>query len=87
MRHARGIATGFPVFVGNIKPEINNNERNIRAGFTSAVKPSYNGEGIPVQGGINIVIVGAVTAPAASAYFDEPLSKAAVLSIVDPFIV
>ncbi len=87
MRRARGIATGSGAYVGDIKPWINNAESNIGAGFGAAVQPSYNGEEITVQGGVNIVSVGGVTATAASASFDEPLSRPAVLAIVDPFIV
>jgi hypothetical protein len=87
MRRARGILTGSPAYVGDIKPWINNAESNIGAGFAAAVQPSYNGEEVTVQGGVNIVTVGGVSATAASACFDEPLSRNAVLSIVDPFIV
>ncbi len=87
MRRARGLATGSPAYVGDIKPWINLNESNIGAGFQAAVQPSYNGEELTVQNGINIAQVGGVSNVAASASFDEPLSRAAVLMIVDPFIV
>ena len=88
MRRARATAPGAitAAYVGNIKPWINNNESNIGAGFESRVQPSYNGEEITVQGGINIATVGGVSTTAASACFDEPLSRTAVLSIVSPFI-
>ncbi len=89
MRRVRATAPGAitAAYVGSIKPWINNAESNIGAGFAAAVQPSYNGEEVTVQGGINIVTVGGVSATAASACFDEPLSRAAVLAIVDPFIV
>lgn len=87
IRRARGQATGSGAYVGDIKPWINLNESNIGAGFQAAVQPSYNGEEIVVQNGINIAQVGGVSNIAASASFDEPLSRAAVLTIVDPFIV
>jgi len=89
MRRARATAPGAiaAAYVGNIKPWINNAESNIGGPFAAPVQPSYNGEEITVQGGINIVTVASVTATAASASFDEPLSRAAVLAIVDPFIV
>jgi hypothetical protein len=83
----REIAKGSPACVGNIKTCTNNNESNIGAEFTAAIKPSYDGDEFTVQRGINIVTVGAVTATATNACFDEPLSRAAVLSIVDSFIV
>ena len=51
------------------------------------VQPSYNGEEITTQNGINIATVAGISTTAASASFDEPLSRPAVLAIVDPFIV
>ena len=53
------------------------------------VQPSYNGEELTTQAGINIVGINgfAITAEDASEAFDEPLSKAQVLAIVDPFII
>ena len=87
MRRARGIATGSPAYVGDIKPWIVQNQSNIGAGFTAAVQPSYNGEELINQGGINIATTGGVSTDAASACFDEPLTQAQVLAIVDPFIV
>ena len=89
MRRERSTAPGAitAAYVGSIKPWINNAESNIGAGFAAAVQPSYNGEEITVQGPINIATVGGVSTTAASACFDEPLSRAAVLAIVDPFIV
>ncbi len=89
MRRARATAPGAitAAYVGDIKPWINNAESNIGAGFAAAVQPSYNGEEVTTQNGVNIVTVAGVTATAASASFDEPLSRPAVLAIVDPFIV
>ena len=89
MRRARATAAGAitAAYVGDIKPWINLNESNIGAGFQAAVQPSYNGEEIITQNGINIATTGGVSNIAASASFDEPLSRAAVLAIVDPFIV
>jgi hypothetical protein len=87
MRRARGIATGSPAYVGDIKPWIVQNQSNIGAGFTAAVQASYNGEELASQGGINIAATGGVSADAATASFDEPLTQAQVLAIVDPFIV
>lgn len=53
------------------------------------VQPSYNGEELTTQAGINVVGINgfAITAEDASEAFDEPLTKAQVLAIVDPFIV
>ncbi len=53
------------------------------------VQPSYNGEEQTTQAGINVVGINgfAITAEDASEAFDEPLTKAQVLAIVDPFIV
>jgi len=53
------------------------------------VQPSYNGEELTTQAGINIVGINgfAITAEDASEAFDEPLTKAQVLAIVDPFII
>jgi hypothetical protein len=53
------------------------------------VQPSYNGEELTTQAGINIVGINGfdISAEDASEAFDEPLTKAQVLAIVDPFIV
>ena len=55
----------------------------------AAIQPSYNGEELTTQAGVNIVGLGGAfnTAAAASEGFDEPLTSAQVLAIVDPFIV
>ncbi len=56
---------------------------------TPLVQPSYNGEELTTQAGVNVVGINgfAITAEDASEAFDEPLTKAQVLAIVDPFIV
>lgn len=53
------------------------------------VQPSYNGEELTTQAGVNVVGINgfAITAEDASEAFDEPLTKQQVLQIVDPFIV
>ena len=56
----------------------------------AAINPSYAGEELTTQAGVNIIGVGGnsfIDAKAASESFDEPLTKAQVLAIVDPFIV
>ena len=55
----------------------------------AAINPSYAGEELTTQAGVNIVGLGGAfnTAAAASEAFDEPLTMAQVLTIVDPFIV
>ena len=55
----------------------------------AAIQPSYNGEELTTQAGVNIIGLGGAynTAAAASEAFDEPLTAAQVLTIVDPFIV
>lgn len=53
------------------------------------VQPSYNGEELTTQAGVNIVGINGfdITAEDASEAFDEPLTKMQVLAIVDPFII
>lgn len=77
MRRASGI---------NLKPWITGNSSAINS---SAVQASYDGEENGTQAGINITGINgeAIDADTASEAFDEPLTKAQVLSIVDPFIV
>ncbi|WP_341836709.1 ferritin-like domain-containing protein [Chitinophaga pollutisoli] len=69
-----------------IKPWITGKDT---AGIGDAVQASYNGEDLTTQAEINIIGINGtgVSAAAASEAFDEPLDKAAVLAIVDPFIV
>ncbi|MBA2501072.1 MAG: ferritin-like domain-containing protein [Chitinophagaceae bacterium] len=74
---------------GNIQPWIIGKMSNIEAGAANAaIQPSYDGEEITTQATVDIVGIGgtAVTAEDASGAFDEPLTKAQVLAIVDPFI-
>ena len=51
------------------------------------VQPSYNGEQLTTQAGINIVNINgqSISAEAASESFDEPLTKEQVIAIVTPF--
>ncbi len=91
-RHAAQVrsirkANGGLVPVGiNVKPWITLNQSGIAS---AAVQPSYDGEENTSQAGIQIVNINgqSVTANAASEAFDEPLTKAQILAIVDPFIV
>ena len=68
-----------------IKPWITNNS----TGGITGVSASYAGEEVTTQAGFGIVNINGTTisAAAASEAFDEPLTMAAVLAIVDPFIV
>lgn len=50
-------------------------------------QPTYDGEGNTSQLGVSLAGIGGTPASAASEAFDEPLTKAQVLAIVDPFIV
>jgi hypothetical protein len=55
----------------------------------AAIDPSFAGEELTTQATVNIVGIGGnsfIDAKAASEAFDEPLTKAAVLAIVAPFI-
>jgi hypothetical protein len=82
MRKARSSA----FVVGDVKPWIEGNQSNIAS---PAVQPSYNGENVTTQANVAITNINgqAIDADAASASFDEPLTKEEVLAIVDPFIV
>lgn len=91
-RHASHIrqmrrANGGLVPAGvTVKPWITLNQSGIAS---AAVQPSYDGEEVTVQANVQITGIGgtSVSAAAASESFDEPLTKAQVLTIVDPFIV
>jgi hypothetical protein len=91
-RHAAHIrqmrkANGGLVPAGvNVKPWITLKQSGID---TTAVQASYDGEEITNQATIEIVNINSqvISASAASEAFDEPLTKAQVLAIVDPFIV
>jgi len=68
-----------------LKPWITGKE----SGIGAAVQASYDGEEITNQATIEIVNINGkeISASAASEAFDEPLTMAQVLAIVDPFIV
>ncbi|RYY60167.1 MAG: ferritin-like domain-containing protein [Chitinophagaceae bacterium] len=90
-RHASHIrqmrkANGGLVPAGvNVKPWITLKQSGID---TTAVQASYDGEETTMQATVQITgIASGITAEAASEAFDEPLTKEAVLAIVDPFIV
>jgi hypothetical protein len=90
MRRARGTATAnTALHSGSIKPWINQKDSNIGfAQYAAAVQGNYNGDENIVQGGVNIIsIPGNTSLDAATASIDEPLTKAQVLLLVDPFIV
>ncbi|WP_026899337.1 ferritin-like domain-containing protein [Daejeonella oryzae] len=76
MRKARG---------ANVKPWITGKETGIGA----AVQASYDGEELETQAGIKITNINGqnISVAAATESFDEPLTKAQILAIVDPFIV
>ena len=69
-----------------VKPWITLNQSGIG---TAAVQASYDGEEVVSQAGVAITNINgqAISAAAASEAFDEPLTMAQVLAIVDPFIV
>ncbi len=68
-----------------LQPWITLNQSGIA---TPLVQPSYNGEELTTQAGVNVVGINgfAITAEDASEAFDEPLTKQQVLTIVKPFI-
>lgn len=90
-RHAAHIrqmrkANGGLVPAGvNVKPWITLNQSGIGS---PAVQPSYNGEEVTTQAGVNIVNIGGfmISANAASEAFDEALTQDQVLAIVRPFL-
>lgn len=89
-RHAAHIrqmrkANGSLIPAGvNVKPWITLNQSGIGS---AAVQPSYNGEEVTSQAGVNIINIGGkvISAEAASEAFDEPLTKEQILAIVAPF--
>jgi rubrerythrin len=87
-RHAAHIRYMRRNFLSNttIKPWITGSDTG---GIGAAVQASYNGEDLTTQATINIVNINGtgISVNAASESFDEPLTEAAVLAIVDPFIV
>lgn len=68
--------------VGTLKPWITGNMSGINS---TAVQPSYDGEEVTTQAGVDITAF--VSAEAASESFDEPLTPEQVLAIVGGFIV
>ena len=76
MRKARG---------ANVKPWITGQDTGIGA----IVQASYAGEELEDQAGIKITGINGqmISVAAATEAFDEPLTKAQILAIVDPFIV
>jgi hypothetical protein len=87
-RHAAHVRQVRRMFTASttLKPWITGKDTG---GIGAAVQPSYDGEELTTQAGVNIVNINgkAISANAASEAFDEPLTKAQVLAIVDPFIV
>ena len=87
--HVREIRrrNGLLVPAGNLlKPWVTLNQSGIGSPL---VQPSYDGEELTTQAGVNVMKINGfpITAEAASEAFDEPLSKTQVLAIVDPFII
>lgn len=86
----RGLDQAIPASQKPLKPWITLNFSGIDfPPAQAAINPSYAGEEVTTQAGVNIVGLGGAfnTAAAASEGFDEPLTMAQVLAIVDPFIV
>ncbi|MEO7265379.1 MAG: ferritin-like domain-containing protein [Ferruginibacter sp.] len=86
----RALDAAIPVAQKPLKPWITSNYSGIDYPPAQAnINLSYAGEDITTQAGVNIVGLGGnsfITANAASEAFDEPLTKAQVLVIVDPFL-
>lgn len=87
----RALDAAIPTAQKPLKPWITLNYSGITysPAADAAIQLSYNGEELTTQAGVNIVGLGGAfnTAAAASEGFDEPLTMAQVLTIVDPFIV
>jgi hypothetical protein len=87
----RALDAAIPAAQKPLKPWITLNYSGVQysTAADAAVQQSYNGEEVTTQAGVNIVNLGGSfnTAGAASEGFDEPLTMAQVLTIVDPFIV
>ena len=86
----RDLNAAIPASQKPLKPWITLNYSGIDfPPANAAIQPSYNGEEVTTQAGVNIIGLGGAfnTAGAASEGFDEPLTMAQVLAIVDPFIV
>jgi Ferritin-like domain len=86
----RALDAAIPTAQKPLKPWITLNYSGIDFPPAQAsINLSFAGEELTTQAGVNIVGLGGTfnTAAAASEGFDEPLSAAQVLAIVDPFIV
>ncbi|MEO6406591.1 MAG: ferritin-like domain-containing protein [Ferruginibacter sp.] len=86
----RALDAAIPAAQKPLKPWITLNYSGIDYPPAQAnINLSYAGEEVTTQAGVNIVGLGGNTfidAKAASESFDEPLTKAQVLVIVDPFL-
>ncbi|MEO6914841.1 MAG: ferritin-like domain-containing protein [Chitinophagaceae bacterium] len=84
--HIRLMRRNYGSGVGNVKPWITGKNSNINSAL---VQPNYDGEENAVQAGIPIMNIGGfpISMDAATEAFDEVLTKAQVLMIIDPFIV
>ena len=87
----RALDAAIPAGQKPLKPWITLNYSGIDYPPAQAnINLSFAGEEVTTQAGVNIVGIGGnsfITANGASESFDEPLTKAQVLTIVDPFIV
>ncbi len=86
----RALDTAIPTAQKPLKPWITLNYSGIDFPPAQAnINLSFAGEELTTQAGVNIIGLGGAfnTAAAASEGFDEPLTAAQVLAIVDPFIV
>lgn len=87
----RALDAAIPAGQKPLKPWITLNYSGIDYPPAQAnINLSYAGEEVVSQAGVTITGIGGysyITANAASESFDEPLTKAQVLTIVDPFIV
>ena len=86
----RALDAAIPAGQKPLKPWITLNYSGIDFAPAQAnINLSYAGEEVTSQAGVNIIGLGGNynTAGAASEGFDEPLTSAQVLAIVDPFIV
>ncbi len=85
-RHAAKIRQMRKDRGANVKPWITGKDNGIGL---AAVQPSYDGEELDTQAGVKITGINgqAISLNAATESFDEPLTMAQVLAIVDPFIV
>ena len=84
MRAANGTAV-----TSTLKPWITLDQSNIAAPYGALVQASYDRENVTNQAGVEVANINgqAINAGTASESFDEPLTMAEVLLIVDPFIV